>query len=86
MNNFEAQLYGAFARMDAKSKRGGKRAGAGRKVGPGGPRTSCSLRLTLDVAEYCRQHPDGFGVLESTLRASKAFEAWIKNQERSGGE
>ena len=63
--------------MDAKPKRG-RPAPLSRKV-------VCSVRLTPDVAEFCRQHPDGFPVLESTLRASKAFKAWMKtNQERSG--
>ena len=53
---------------------------------PLGRKVVCSVRLTPDVAEFCRQHPDGFPVLESTLRASKAFKAWLKtNQERSGG-
>ena len=77
MNNFEKQLYGAFARMTAKPKRG--------RPAPLGRKEACSVRLTPAVAEFCRQHPDGFPVLESTLRASKAFKAWLKtNQERSG--
>jgi len=70
MNDIEAQLCGAFQRMDAKPKLG-RPAPLGRKV-------VCSVRLTPDVAEFCRQHPDGFPVLESTLRASKAFKAWMK--------
>ncbi len=45
---------------------------------PLGRKVVCSVRLTPDVAEFCRQHSDGFPVLESTLRASKAFKAWMK--------
>jgi uncharacterized protein (DUF4415 family) len=71
MKSFAEQLYGAFQRMEAKKKRG-RPALLGRKV-------VCSVRLTPDVAKFCRQHPDGFPVLESTLRASKAFKAWMKN-------
>jgi hypothetical protein len=32
------------------------------------------------VAEFCRQHPDGFTVLEEKLRASKEFREWLKSQ------
>ena len=37
-----------------------------------------TLRLTPDVADFCRQHPDGFVVLEEKLRASKEFREWLK--------
>jgi len=45
---------------------------------PLGRKVVCSVRLTPNVAEFCREHPNGFPVLESTLRASKAFKAWMK--------
>ena len=77
MNNIEAQLYGAFARMTAKPKRG--------RLAPLGRKVVCSVRLTPDVAEFCRQHPSGFPVLESTLRASKAFKAWLKTKAAKQG-
>jgi hypothetical protein len=58
---------------------GGKRDGAGRPA-PLGRKETCSVRLTPDVAEFCRQHPDGFTVLEEKLRASKEFREWLKSQ------
>jgi hypothetical protein len=58
---------------------GGKREGAGRPA-PLGRKETCSVRLTPDVAEFCRQHPDGFTVLEEKLRASKEFRDWMKAQ------
>ena len=72
MNTFESQLYGAFQRMDAKPKLG-RPAPLGRKV-------VCSVRLTPDVAEFCRQHPEGFTALEEKLRACKEFREWLKVQ------
>jgi len=60
-----------------KPKVGGKREGAGRPA-PLGRKEVCSVRLTPDVAEFCRQHPDGFTVLEEKLRASKEFRDWLK--------
>jgi hypothetical protein len=44
---------------------------------PLGRKEVCSVRLTPDVAEFCRHHPEGFPVLESKLRASKEFRAWM---------
>tara|TARA_R110000868_G_scaffold302907_3_gene563459 strand:+ start:1027 stop:1365 length:339 start_codon:yes stop_codon:yes gene_type:complete len=58
---------------------GGKREGAGRPA-PLGRKEVCSVRLTPDVAEFCRQHPEGFTVLEKKLRASKEFREWLKVQ------
>ena len=47
---------------------------------PLGRKLVCSVRLTPDVEQFCRQHPSGFVVLEETLRASKAFRQWLKNE------
>ena len=47
---------------------------------PLGRKVVCSVRLTPAVTEFCWNHPDGFPVLESTLRASKAFKAWRKSR------
>ena len=58
---------------------GGKREGAGRPA-PLGRKEVCSVRLTPDVAEFCRQHPGGFVVLEEKLRACKEFREWLKAQ------
>lgn len=51
----------------------GRPAPLGRKVPVG-------IRLTPDVLEFCKQHPDGFTVLEDTVRKSKAFRDWKKQQ------
>lgn len=65
--------------MSAENNIGGKREGAGRSA-PLGRKETCSVRLTPDVAKFCRQHPDGFTVLEEKLRASKEFRDWMKAQ------
>jgi hypothetical protein len=57
--------------------KGGKRKGAGRPA-PLGRKQTCSVRLTPDVAEFCRQHSDGFPVLEATLRQSQEFIDWLE--------
>jgi len=51
----------------------GRPAPLGRKVPVG-------IRLTPDVLEFCKQHPNGFTVLEEKLRASKEFRDWLKGQ------
>ena len=58
---------------------GGKREGAGRPA-PLGRKIAVGLRLTPDVAEFCRQHPEGFTVLEEKLRACKEFRAWVRKE------
>ena len=58
---------------------GGKREGAGRPA-PLGRKEVCSVRLTPDVAEFCRQHSGGFTVLETLCRKSKEFREWLKAQ------
>jgi hypothetical protein len=56
---------------------GGKREGAGRPA-PLGRKEVCSVRLTPDVAAFCRENSDGFAVLEDAVRKSKAFREWLK--------
>jgi hypothetical protein len=51
----------------------GRPAPLGRKVPVG-------IRLTPDVLKFCKQHPDGFTVLEDAVRKSKAFREWLKAQ------
>jgi hypothetical protein len=51
----------------------GRPAPLGRKVPVG-------IRLTPDVLEFCKKHPDGFTVLEDAVRKSKAFRDWLKAQ------
>ena len=63
--------------LAGKPNIGGKREGAGRPA-PLGRKEVCSVRLTPDVAAFCRQHPDGFVVLEEKLRACKEFREWLK--------
>lgn len=47
----------------------GRPAPLGRKIPVG-------IRLTPEVVEFCKQHPDGFVFLESLCRKSKEFKAW----------
>lgn len=47
----------------------GRPAPLGRKIPVG-------IRLTPDVLEFCKQHPDGFVFLESLCRKSREFKAW----------
>jgi hypothetical protein len=49
----------------------GRPAPLGRKVPVG-------IRLTPEVVEFCKQHPDGFVFLETLCRKSKEFKAWAK--------
>lgn len=60
---------------------GGKREGAGRPA-PLGRKETCTVRLTPDVTEFCRQHHDGFPVLEAKLRASKEFREWLASRKQ----
>lgn len=59
---------------------GGKRKGAGRKA-PLGRKEVCSVRLTPDVAEFCREQTEGFTVLEDTIRRSKQFRQWLAGRQ-----
>lgn len=51
----------------------GRPAPLGRKVPVG-------IRLTPEVVEFCKQHPNGFTFLEDSVRKSKAFRDWKKQQ------
>jgi uncharacterized protein (DUF4415 family) len=52
----------------------GRPAPLGRKVPVG-------IRLTPDVLEFCKQHPQGFVVLEEKLRKSKEFRDWLAGRQ-----
>lgn len=81
MNAFEAQLYGAFARMDAKSKRGGVRTGAGRKPGTNGKRIDKNIALTADVWAFIVSNGLTAGAaIEAHYRADSAFVEWMQNK------
>ena len=45
---------------------------------PQGRKVPIGIRVTPDVLEFCKQHPDGFTVLEDAVRKSKAFRDWQK--------
>jgi hypothetical protein len=44
---------------------------------PQGRKVPIGIRVTPDVREFCRQHPQGFVVLEEKLRKSKEFRDWL---------
>ena len=48
---------------------------------PLGRKETCTVRLTPDAAEFCRQHPAGFPVLEEKLRKSKEFRDWLAGRQ-----
>jgi len=77
----ESQLYGAFARMDAKkSKRGGARKGTGPKHGPGGKRIKRNIALTADVWAYLvRDGLTAGTAIETRIRSSKEFKSWTRS-------
>ena len=58
-----------------KKNIGGKRKNAGRPA-PLGRKQPVGIRMTPDAILFCRQHPDGFGILEKLLRKSKQFREW----------
>jgi hypothetical protein len=58
---------------------GGKRDRAGRPA-PLGRKVPIGIRVTPDVVEFCKQHPDGFVVLENAVRKSKEFREWLKQK------
>ena len=58
---------------------GKKCEGAGRPA-PLGRKVAIGIRLTPDVVEFCKQHPDGFVVLENAVRKSKEFREWLKQK------
>ena len=59
--------------------RGGARKGAGRKLGPTGPKGSVTLWLSADVAAFLETFgQERSATVEKTLRKSAAFKAWKK--------
>jgi uncharacterized protein (DUF4415 family) len=57
-----------------ETSKSGRPAPLGRKV-------PVSIRLTPDVLEFCKQHPQGFVVLEEKLRKSKEFREWLAGRQ-----
>ncbi len=56
----------------------GRPAPLGRKIPVG-------IRLTPDVLEFCKQHPDGFTALEESIRKTKEFKDWMKSKQFTEG-
>jgi hypothetical protein len=50
-----------------------------------GRKIPVGIRVTPDVLEFCKQHPQGFVVLEDKLRKSKEFRDWLTNSRKRGG-
>lgn len=60
------------------SKRGGKRAGAGRKPAHGEAKVTTSLQLTPTVREYLSQCEESQSeAVELAIRRTKAFREWL---------
>jgi hypothetical protein len=59
---------------------GGKREGAGRKPRPDGKGRTVpkSVKVSQEVADYLAKV--GTGIIEDTLRRSKAFRDWAKSR------
>lgn len=55
---------------------GGKREGAGRKARPDSRSVPKSIKVSRQMADYLAEK--GSGVIEDTLRKSKAFKEWRK--------
>lgn len=51
---------------------------------PQGRKVPIGIRVTPDVLEFCKQHPQGFVVLEEKLRKSKEFRDWLKAKSPRG--
>jgi hypothetical protein len=47
---------------------------------PQGRKLPVGIRVTPDVLEFCKQHPDGFVFLETLCRRSKEFREWLKQK------
>jgi hypothetical protein len=47
---------------------------------PQGRKIPVGIRLTPEVVEFCKQHPQGFVFLETLCRKSKEFKAWLKQK------
>jgi hypothetical protein len=71
--------------MKEKSNLGGKRAGAGRPVGPHGKKHDKNIAMTADVWSFLSQSGVGKSMssgvfLEWFIRRSAAFRTWQKGQ------
>jgi hypothetical protein len=55
---------------------GGKREGAGRKASPESRSVPKSIKVSQEVADYLTEV--GTGIIEDTLRKTKAFRDWAK--------
>jgi hypothetical protein len=65
------------------SKRGGKRAGAGRKPARGEAKVTTSIEVTPTLKEYLSQCEQSQSeVIESAIRKTKSFRQWLES--RSG--
>jgi len=53
---------------------------AGRPA-PQGRKVPIGIRVTPIVLEFCKQHPQGFVVLEEKLRKSKEFRNWLAGRQ-----
>jgi alkanesulfonate monooxygenase SsuD/methylene tetrahydromethanopterin reductase-like flavin-dependent oxidoreductase (luciferase family) len=72
------------SRNEGRSMRKDKPNVAGRPA-PQGRKIPIGIRVTPDVLEFCRQHPQGFVVLEDKLRKSKEFRDWLTDSRKRGG-
>jgi hypothetical protein len=63
--------------------RGGARKGAGRKPGPNGKKVDKNIALTADVwAVLTRDGETAGSAIETRIRRSAAFKAWLKKGQR----
>ena len=69
-----------FAKGASMKPRGGKREGAGRKPREDGKGRTIqkSIKVSQEVADYLGEV--GTGIIEDTLRKSKAFREWSKSR------
>ena len=67
-----------------KPTHGGARPGAGRKPSGEETRETTSVRLTPTVRKYSAEHNLNLGdTLETTVRKSKGFKAWLAKENNS---
>ena len=65
--------------MNTKTKRGGKRKGAGRPV-TGNRKQPAYLKMSPDVVAWIRTHDNMSVEVETILRRCAAFKAWKRAQ------
>jgi hypothetical protein len=61
---------------------GGKREGAGRKASPESRNVPKSLKVSRQFADYLSEV--GTGIVEDTLRKTKAFRDWVAKRTNKG--